>query len=235
MNASASNSLYAVSQWGKTHVTAARFLITIGHLVLAGSALLLGVLLLPYNAAPLSLLQLLLFGIAGSIALRYPKKKSWSIRKRMEGGFLTCGFFLLLLSGPAMREDKIKGSITPAFALSQNGPAAHEKGQTKVGRFLKKVQQRYADTGLFVKILLLIGVLVGAFLFGIFLVGLICNLSCSGYEVAATLVLIFGGAALLAGLIYFPFRIFESKERAERRRERRFEKQKARFENQQQN
>ncbi len=228
MNAAYTNPLYRISQWGAAHIWPARILITIGHFVLAGSALFLGVVLLPYKAAPLLLTQLLLFLIAGGIAVAYAKKKrrGWDIRKKLEGGFLLCGFLLLLLSGPALREAKVNFGGTPAFAIAKNPPAGTKKAQTKLGRFLKGVARTYVEGPLWLKILNVVGVLFFAAGAGVGIAVLACNLSCNGYEILGTIIFFLGGAAILAGIIHFCFRIFESKARADRRTANRAGKQK---------
>jgi hypothetical protein len=230
-----SGTLYRLSGWGRTHKRTARFLIAGGHVVLAGMAILLGAIWLPYAGTALLLAQLVLFSLGGGIAIVYAKKKTrrgpagWVIRKKLEGGILACGFFLLLLAGPALREDKVDLSIMPAYAATIHAPV--QKAQTKVGRFLKQVTKWYVEGSIFVKILSVIGLLIVAAALGMCLAAISCGIACNGYGVVAAVLLILGSAAITAGIIHFCIRIFESKARAERRNTRRLEqgKEEARF------
>ncbi len=183
--------------------------------------------MLPYKKNELLLLQLVLFAIAGGIILLYARKKSvkgrfgWAIRKKLEGSMMACGFLLLMLAGPALRENRLNFGMKPAYAAIQL-PA--QKEQTKAGQFLKKIRKKYPDTSIVLKVLFALALLAATIVIGLGIAGIVCNLSCSGYEVAAAVVLFGGGALLIGGFVLALFRIFEGKKRSVRRRDRRIER-----------
>jgi membrane protein implicated in regulation of membrane protease activity len=198
--------------------------------MLALIALMLGAVWLPYTAEALLPVQLILFAIAGGVYVVYPKNKEqkgrsgWALRKKLEGVTLTCGFLLLLFTGPALRDDRISFGATPAYAVSVSPPL--HKEQTKVGRFLKSLKKKYIDTPHAVKLLLALLAFAVAVFAGFGIVSLACDLSCSGYETAAAFVGLGGGTILIVGLVLAFSRIFENKEQAAQRRARRIQRMK---------
>ena len=236
MNNALSKQAHLLSHWGKLHAGPARLLIAVGHFLLAGIALTLGAIWLPYQGKMLLVVQLLLFATAGAIAICYPEKRKnlkqkacWARRKKAEGSMLVCGFLLLLLTGPALRESKLHLSMVPAYASAvQHAPA--KDTQTRVGGFLQNLKQRYLEASDAVKMLLALLALAAAIATGFGIIGLACNLSCSGYEVAAVLVFFGGGALLLTGLVTIIVRLFESKQRAEKRSARQLQRRQKREE-----
>ncbi len=200
------NRCYKLSAWGQQHKLPARVILTLSHTLLTGIFLLSGALLISYSGSGLPLLQLLLLLIAGGIVVIYGRKKGlkgragWAIRKKGEGAFLLCGFLLLLLTGPALRDDRISFGATPAFASATTAPAAVKK-QTKAGRFLKKLAGKYRDMSTGGKVALTIAIVLLALILGIGVLALGCSLSCNGAQTAGTLVMVFGlvGVGVLAG------------------------------------
>ena len=206
--------IYKISGWGLRHKLPARLLLTGVHTLLSGIFLLLGALLISYSGSGLLLLQVLILLTAGGIGVAYGRKKSlpgragWVVRKKLEGAFLACGFLLLLLTGPALREDRISFGATPAFATTLSAPAKAKK-QTKAGRFLQKVVRKYQDMSTGAKVALTVLIVLLTLALGVGILALGCSLSCNGAEVAGTLVVVLGSTGLILLAAYVFHKIYK--------------------------
>ena len=235
MNQVYSKRLYSVSAWGKLHAVPARLLIAGGHVLLFSIAVFLGVVWIPYEGNVLLVLQLILFAVAGIIAIVYPKNKGlkglagWAGRKKGEGGLLMCGFLLLLLTGPALREDKLDFRLAPVYATTTMHRVPAKKAQTKIGGFLQRLKHHFIETSIVLKILLALLVVVTASAIIVGIAVLTCSLACNGYEVIAALFGIGSFGFLIVGIGVALVRIFETKGGELKRKERRLERQRLRL------
>ena len=198
---------YQLSVWGLRHKLPARVILTLSHALLTALFLMLGAVLISYSGSGLMVLQVSILLLAGGIAVSYGRKNAikgragWAIRKKLEGAFLACGFLLLLLTGPALREDRISFGALPAYASATAAPPAAKK-QTRVGQFLKKMRARYRALSEGAKVALTFGIVVMALAVSLGVLALGCSISCNGAEVAGSLISIFGIAGVVVLSIY---------------------------------
>jgi hypothetical protein len=215
----------ALSYWAFTHKWSARLVIVVSYILLNLLALFFATILEMAGIELPALLSYLLCIPFLVACILYPKRKrkaeyrNFYLRQKTMDAILACTSFLLVIS---FTNQSLVQSKIPSYSLSHVFAAQPANEPVKPFSFIKKkaqefsflirhwhqikknyaeIRQAYRDVspgGKFALIVLASLVAIGLL---ILVLGLSCNLSCSGNEGAALVVFILGVALITFGLV----------------------------------
>jgi hypothetical protein len=203
-----------LSLWASRHVQASRLLLVVLHTAIVLLGLYSGVLLAVFGVALPGWLLPAVAVLAGLGFLAYPfsGQGRFRLRKWLDFGFVLASFTLLMTwsnQTPAPAIQPVR-----AVPIVERGLPQAERQISGVERVLKapkvwvqkRLQKRAIQWGPLpgeyrpeLVVASFIGIGLAIFLLGGLVALLACNLSCSGYEVLAVIVLFLGWGGLLVG------------------------------------
>lgn len=210
-----------LSFWSRDHKTSARILIVVVYLILNLAGLFLGDLLHSFtgnfNAA------LLLIPVALTLAgyIFYPSKKNkeayknfYSTQKLNDGFLIIATFLFIVFAGNKLNENarwsQSASALSINYPTSKNSvenktvntkPQSGTKASKKFKQRLKALRKAYKESTKTEKALMIFGVVLLAGVVGYGLAALACNISCSGSEALAIVVLIIGVVGIIYGAV----------------------------------
>lgn len=226
-----------VSFWALHHKLAARIIITLIYILLNLLGLFFGDLLSSLNIflAPSYYLIAVLLTLGG--ILLYPSKKRkhsyknfYFRQKFADGVLMTATFLFITYTGNSFDNTQSIISLRPALAISivkphassavihDNSRAAKKSAQLSkkenrknLRSFIKEIRKKYKATSNSGKAFLIVLVVLGAIFLSFLMLGLACNIACSGSEALAYIVGAIGVGAVIFGAVKLIQRINRGK------------------------